>query len=211
MVINDLVSSIPIVVGKIAASTSPRTLVLVAGGSCSGKSHFSRQLQAALAEAGITAALVEQDSYFRDFNDPQIPRDSKSRIIFDHPNSYHNYQLRADIFSLLAGRSVSLPIYDVNTNTRSPGRKLQEPCQVVIVDGLFAISQADILYEDKVRIFIDASSEVRMDRRIARDILYGASKSQIRSAFLERVEPYYKQFVSLQTASADIIVKNDWR
>lgn len=211
MVINDLVSSIPIVVGKIAISSSARTLILAAGGSCSGKTYFSKQLQAALAEAGISSALIEQDSYFRDFNDPMIPRDRKSRILFDHPGSYHNDQLRADISALLAGRSIDVPVYDILTNTRTQKVNVLSPCRVVIVEGLFAISEAEVICEDTIRVFVDASLERRIERRVDRDKQYGVDEHLIRSAFPLMVEIYHQQFVLPQKSKADIIIQNEWR
>ena len=168
-------------------SAARPALVLVAGGSCSGKTHFARALRQHLDEGSSAPAscVLAQDDYFRDLADPAMPRDSAGRPALDSPDAFDAAALRSHIGRLTQGEPVSSPVYDVALNRRVPGRhKRIELAPVVIVEGLHAFNWvADD--HTALRVYIDADEGTRLQRRLDRGCRAGVDDRVTRRMFDE--------------------------
>jgi uridine kinase len=142
-------------------------IVGIAGGTGSGKTTLARRIVAALP-AGH-ALLLQHDDYYRDRS--SLTPAEREVINFDEPAALENDRLAADLTELKAGRPVDAPQYDFATHTRRQATRRLEPCAVVVVEGilLFAVPELRDLFD--LRLFVDTTDEVRLMRRIKRDLL----------------------------------------
>ena len=102
---------------------------------------------------------------------------------------------------------MEVPIYDFTIHTRSEGTVTVEPRDIIILEGLF------ILYDERIRdlidikVFVDTDSDVRIIRRILRDMKERArSLDSIILQYMTTVRPSYINFVEPTKRFADIIV-----
>lgn len=181
-------------------------LVLVSGGSCSGKTTFANTLYQELGASVVT--LLHLDDYFRNINDPVIPKDSRGCPLFDVPDAYCEEEIVQAITDLLNGQTVWVPRYYVPTNMRISGKGVQaKPNKVLVVDGLFAIHFLARRFPFSINVYVRAEPEIRLQRRINRDTTkYHIPRQYVISYFLNTVMRYHTLFVSPQKELAGIIV-----
>lgn len=212
----DLESGVNAVLDRTASNETP-TLVLDAGGTCSGKRFFAELLKEKAFLRGRSVSIIEMDSYFRDIDDPRLPH-AGTFPIFDVPEAYHRDEIRSHVIDLICGRSIRYPKYDIGSNRRVIGEtELMEPGDIIVVDGLFAISELAFLplspYDGKVdilRVFIDASMSVRLNRRIKRDTRqFGIREKRVIEAFTDWLLPLHTENVEPQKNDADMIIINN--
>lgn len=181
-----------------------RPLVVgIAGGTGSGKTTVARKLVEALPDEDCV--LIEHDFYYRD-RSGMSPED-RSRINYDHPDALESKLLAAHLRELRAGIAVSIPIYDFVTHTRSSETRRVEPAPVIIVEGILVFVEEELRAQMDVKIFVDTDADIRVLRRIRRDIeKRGRSFASVRAQYYEYVRPMHLQFVEPSKRWANLIV-----
>lgn len=190
-------------------SVKERTLIVISGGSCSGKSYFAGQLLSELDKLSISASIVHLDNYFKDIDDASLPRNENGGRIFDEPDSYYGLDFIADVTKLIFGKSIRMPVYDKTVCKRIIGGEVDvKPANIIIAEGLFAINMLSGLESArKINIFFDISESVRLNRRIRRDTLrYGVSEDKVRKTFFDKVRPCHLKYVEPQKEKANIVI-----
>lgn len=180
------------------------TLIAIAGASCSGKSYLAESL----SHLGVSM-VVPLDNYFRDRDDPDLPRDESGRMIFDLPDSYLVQQFIRDVYLLLHGQPVMLPQYDKKTNRQlPPGVLIGGNFKIIIAEGLFAISLLGGLKHRMIKVYLDVDQQICLDRRIKRDtVAFGVAPARVEEIYQQKVLPYLRQYVFCQQQQADIIIR----
>jgi uridine kinase len=142
-------------------------LIGIAGGTGSGKTTVATKIVEALPPG--QALLLQQDSYYRDRG--HLDPTARAGINFDEPEALENDRLAGDLRALREGRAVDGPIYDFATHTRRVQTRRLEPAPVVVVEGilLFAVAAVRDLFD--LRLFVDTPDDVRLLRRIKRDLV----------------------------------------
>jgi uridine kinase len=138
----------------------------ICGGTGSGKTTIARSIVDAVGAERVV--LVEQDSYYRNLAD--MPLDERHQANFDHPDSIDSDMLVNHLVRLKQGLTVEMPLYDFVTHTRSDRIETIEPRPVVIVEGILIFSEPRVLDLLDVRVFVDTPDDVRLMRRLRRDI-----------------------------------------
>jgi uridine kinase len=141
-------------------------IIGICGGTGSGKTTIARAIVHAVGRANVV--LVEQDSYYRNLSD--MPLDERHQANFDHPDSIDSDMLVNHLMRLKQGLSVEMPLYDFVTHTRSDDIEVINPKPVVIVEGILIFSETRVLDLLDVRVFVDTPDDVRLMRRLRRDI-----------------------------------------
>ncbi|MFA5359176.1 MAG: hypothetical protein WC310_05180 [Patescibacteria group bacterium] len=183
---------------------SKPALIAIAGCSCSGKSFLAK----ALNEAS-PATILPLDNFFRDIDDPALPRDKNNRHLFEAPESYWKDQYLAAAVALLTGKTVILPTYDLATNKRLPTTgQTVSPNTTIVAEGLYAITFLSALSAPVLKVFLDTDLEICLNRRIARDVpRWNITAEKVREIFFAKVLPYYQMFIAKQKSLADIVIK----
>lgn len=175
----------------------------IAGGSGSGKSTV---LDRIIEEFGShQIAVLDHDSYYFDLT--HLTPQERAGVNFDHPDALDTQLMRHHLDELLAGRVAQKPIYDFNAHTRAEETTPIEPRPVIIVEGILVLAEA-VLYDlMDIRIFVDAAPDVRLMRRIRRDMVErGRSIESILAQYERSVRPMHIQFVEPSKTRADVII-----
>jgi len=178
-------------------------LIGIAGGTGSGKTTVATRIVEALPPG--RALLLQQDSYYRDRS--HLTPAERARINFDEPDAIETERLARDLTALKAGQAVDGPIYDFATHTRLPETRRLEPCTIVVVEGilLFAVEAVRELFD--LRIFVETPDDVRLLRRIARDLTErGRDIASVQRQYLSTVRPMHELHVAPTKHHAHLIV-----
>jgi len=190
-------------------SKKPLT-VAVGGPSGSGKSTFTRNLIENLLAKGVSTTIVEIDDY-RTGNVPIFGDPADDRYNWDHPTVYDTEAVAKDLDLLKANQDIDARQYDfIKWKTNFTGKK--QPAEIVIVDGLYAMSD-EILLRADLSIVVDANIGDCLKRRIERDHF-----SEERSVRWDETEslyyymsvawPTYLEHLAPQHKKADLIINN---
>ena len=108
-----------------------RSLIAIAGGSCSGKTTIAHALAVVLPKP---ATLFSLDAYYRDFAGV-----SHQHINVDVPEALDSDLAISQLRELMNGRSVEQPVYDYASHARLSETTTTLPTPYIIVEGLFAL------------------------------------------------------------------------
>ena len=175
----------------------------IAGGTGSGKSTVAANIAHGLPQESV--ALLDHDSYYK--HHPEMPFEERELLNYDHPDSLDNELLIAHLDALRAGESVQAPKYDFKTHARQESTRHVGPCPVVIVEGILVFVDSRIRDRLDVKVFVDTDADIRVFRRIRRDMeSRGRTFQQVREQYYKSVRPMHLQFVEPSKRWADIII-----
>ena len=183
----------------------PKTSALVigvAGGSGSGKTTVVNLICDHFGQQNILR--IEHDSYYRDLK--QMPFEDRLQQNFDHPASLETDLLIRHLKALLEGYPVQVQ-YDFAEHIRKDVHLEVQPTPVILIDGILIFSEAELRELMDVKIFVDTDDDVRLLRRIQRDI--SERKRDLNSVLLQYetfVRPMHLKFVEPSKRYADLII-----
>jgi len=186
------------------ATSFPKPLVIgIAGGSGSGKSTVARKVAEAITHSSV--AFLDMDAYYRNF--AHLPMEERKRVNWDHPEAFDTELLVSQLRELCAGRSVDKPVYDFVSHTRSAQTQRVHPADVLVLDGILLFVDEELRTLCDVKVFVDADADIRLIRRLKRDVLKrGRTLEEVIAQYLETVHPMHLQFVEPSKRYADVIV-----
>lgn len=175
----------------------------VTGGTGSGKTTVARAIRDAISRDDI--AVIEQDSYYR--AQPNLSWEEKLMVDYDHPFAFDNELLVYHLKELVAGRSIQKPIYDFSVYDRTERTITVEPKPIILVEGIMVLEDKTLREMMDIRIFVDTDPDVRVLRRIMRDIKErGRTLDSVVQQYLTRVKPAHDEFVEPSKKYADVIL-----
>jgi uridine kinase len=178
-------------------------IIGICGGTGSGKTTIARAIVDAVGAKKVV--LVEQDSYYRNLAD--MPLDERQQANFDHPDSIDSDMLVNHLMRLKQGLQVEMPLYDFRTHTRSDKIEIIEPKPVIIVEGILIFAEPRVLDLLDVRVFVDTPDDVRLMRRLRRDITErGRTFERTLDQYARTIRPMHFEFVEPSKRHADIII-----
>src|SRR3954470_21233839 len=178
-------------------------IIGIAGGSGSGKSTVARNVAQALHTESV--AFIDMDAYYLDH--AHLSLDERRKINWDHPDAFDWELLVGQLGRLAAGESIEKPVYDFVTHTRAATTVVVPPAQVVVIDGILLFSDPRVRDVCDVKVFVDADADIRLIRRIRRDIKKrGRPLDEIIEQYLTTVQPMHLEFVEPSKRYADVIV-----
>lgn len=175
----------------------------IAGGTASGKTTVARKLVERVK--GRPVAFLDQDSYYRDLSDLSL--EERREVNFDHPDAFDTELLVAQIEQLRAGKAIEKPVYSFTASVREARTVRVEPAELVVVEGILVLAIDAIRKLLDIKIFVDAEDDVRIIRRLTRDIKErGRDFDHIVQQYFRSVRPMHYGFVEPSKRYADIIV-----
>jgi len=181
-------------------------VIAIGGGTASGKSTLAHQLvkNATQKKAGILLL----DSYYR--SQDHIPLEERANTNYDHPDSFEVELLLRHLSFLKSGESAEIPVYDYATHTRVDRTVEFLPRAIVIVEGILALYWEELREVSDMKIFIDAPDELRLERRIKRDIAErGRTRESVLMQWESTVVPMHNEYCEPTKRFADKVIAQD--
>ena len=174
----------------------------IAGGTGSGKTTLTRRLK---EQFGDAVSVVYHDNYYR--KNDHLTYEERCRLNYDHPDAFDTQLMVEHIQALRRGETVQCPTYDYTVHNRAAATVELTPTSVILVEGILIFENQALRDLMDVKIFVDTDADVRILRRITRDVLErGRSLESVVEQYLTTVKPMHEQFVEPSKRYADIVV-----
>jgi uridine kinase len=175
------------------------------GPSGSGKTTFCRNICESLRTKKARVCVISCDSYYK-----SMPRDQDpSKYNFDEPKAV-DFKLLADhLCALKRGERVQIPVYCFETHKRTSkvDDVFGEDVDVVLVEGIFALCNKDVLKELDLKVFVKEDLDVCLARRTVRDVMERGRKAEhVMSRYTTFVKPAFHLHIEPSSSHADIII-----
>lgn len=178
-------------------------IIGVAGGTGSGKTTVSRNIQATVGPQRI--AYVEHDSYYKDHS--HLSPEERDRCNYDHPDSLDTPLLIRHLHQLCAWQPIDVPIYDFAIHSRTVHTYRVEPAPVILLEGILILNEKALRDLMDMRLYVDTAADIRFIRRLHRDSEErGRTLDSVVNQYLTTVRPMHLEFVEPSKRYADIII-----
>ncbi|MBV7391387.1 uridine kinase [Enterococcus alishanensis] len=183
-------------------STRP-IIIGVTGGSGSGKTSVSRAIYNHFPDHSIM--MLEHDSYYKDQS--HLSFEERLKTNYDHPFAFDTDLLITHLEKLLKYEAIEVPVYDYVNHTRSEATIVEEPKEVIILEGILILEDERLRDLMDIKIYVDTDDDIRIIRRIKRDMEErGRTLDSVIGQYLGVVKPMYHQFIEPTKRYSDIIV-----
>uniref|UniRef100_A0A674MSJ7 Uridine-cytidine kinase n=1 Tax=Takifugu rubripes TaxID=31033 RepID=A0A674MSJ7_TAKRU len=175
------------------------------GGSASGKTTVARKIIEALDVPWVV--LLSMDSFYKVLSAEEQIRAASNDYNFDHPDAFDFDLLTDTLRKLKQGKSVKIPVYDFTTHGRQKEWKTVYGASVIIFEGIMAFTDKKLLQLLDMKIFVDTDSDIRLVRRLRRDITErGRDIDGVIKQYNKFVKPAFEQYIEPTMRLADIVV-----
>ena len=174
----------------------------IAGGSGSGKTTLMKNL---VQKFGDAVTVVSHDNYYRRHD--ELTYEERCLINYDEPAAFETDLMARHLEKLRRGEAIDCPVYDFTRHNRSDETIRIVPKRVIIVEGILIFENEQLRDLMDVRIFVDTDADVRLCRRILRDVSErGRSLESVLSQYQTTVKPMHEMYVEPSKKYANIIV-----
>ena len=181
-------------------------LVLVGGGTASGKTYVINEVCKHIGTDNVCHLSI--DDYYKDQSN--IPLEERRKQNYDHPKAFDWKLINSQLLDLKNNKSILKPTYDYTIHTRSEITELVEPKKLIIVEGIMALVNKNVRSLADLTIFINATRERRLLRRLSRDqVERKRTFDSIVEQYFTTVQPMYEEIIGPSSYYADILVNND--
>lgn len=178
-------------------------LIGIAGGTGSGKSTVASEIYKCIPDESI--AIIEQDSYYNDQS--HLTFEERVKTNYDHPNAFDTKLLMQHLSDLTEGKAIEKPIYDFEKHNRKKETIRVESKDIIILEGIMILAEQELRDMLDIKIFVDTDADLRIIRRIQRDIEErGRTIDSVINQYVNVVRPMHLQFVEPNKRYADIII-----
>lgn len=178
-------------------------IIGIAGGSGSGKSTVTNELVSMIDSNKVT--IIEEDSYYKDQSN--LAFEQRVKTNYDHPFAFDHELLIEHLERLKNNEIIEKPIYDYEVHNRKKVFEEVKPKEVIILEGILILNEEKIRNLLDIKVFVDTDSDVRIIRRILRDMKErGRSLDSVILQYMSTVRPAHLQFIEPSKRYADIII-----
>jgi uridine kinase len=175
----------------------------LAGGSGSGKSTVLARIVEACGPSQI--AVLDHDAYYRDHSD--LTPEARAEVNYDHPDALETELLIRHLDRLQSDEPVQKPIYDFTAHRRLEETKRVVPRPIILVEGILVLAEGELAERMDIKIYVDTADDVRLMRRLRRDITErGRDVEAVLRQYERTVRPMHLEFVEPSKRKADVII-----
>ncbi|KAK9532391.1 hypothetical protein VZT92_009774 [Zoarces viviparus] len=186
-------------------------LIGVSGGTASGKSTVCAKIMELLGQNKVDrrqrkVAIISQDSFYRVLTPEQKAKALKGQYNFDHPEAFDTELMYTTLKDIGEGKVVEVPTYDFVTHSRLEDRIKVYPADVVLFEGILVFYPQTVRDMFHMKLFVDTDSDVRLSRRVLRDMTRGRDLEQILTQYTTFVKPAFEEFCLPTKKYVDVII-----
>ena len=175
----------------------------ITGGSGSGKTSVTKKIHEVFE--GHSVVVIEQDDYYKDQS--HLVFEERLQTNYDHPLAFDTDLLIEHIEQLINRQGIEKPTYDYTLHTRSEETVFVDSQDVIILEGILVLEDERLRDLMDIKLFVDTDSDIRIIRRIQRDIHdRGRTVDSVIEQYLSVVRPMHNQFIEPTKKYANIII-----
>jgi len=174
----------------------------IAGGTGSGKTTLMNNLIEKFSE---DVTILSHDNYYKRHD--ELTYEERCKLNYDEPAALETDLMARHLDKLRNGEAIDCPVYDFTRHNRSNQTIRIVPKKVIIVEGILIFENKELRDLMDVRIFVDTDADVRLCRRILRDVeKRGRSLESVLTQYQTTVKPMHEMYVEPSKKHANIIV-----
>ena len=174
----------------------------IAGGTGSGKTTLMNNIIEKFSE---NVTVLSHDNYYRRHD--ELTYEERCKLNYDEPAALETDLMARHLDKLRQGEAIDCPVYDFTQHNRSDETVRIVPRKVIIVEGILIFENRELRDLMDVRIFVDTDADVRLCRRILRDVSRrGRSLESVLSQYQTTVKPMHEMYVEPSKKFANLIV-----
>ena len=174
----------------------------IAGGTGSGKTTLMNNL---IKEFSEDVTILSHDNYYKRHD--ELTYEERCQLNYDEPAALETDLMAKHLDELRHGRAIDCPVYDFTVHNRSNDTIHLVPKKVIIVEGILIFENKQLRDLMDIRIFVDTDNDVRLCRRILRDVRErGRTLESVVTQYLDTVKPMHEMYVEPSKKYANIIV-----
>ena len=174
----------------------------IAGGSGSGKTTLMKNL---VERFGDAVTVLSHDNYYKRHD--ELTYEERCLINYDEPAAFETELMAAHLDSLRHGQAIDCPVYDYTVHNRSDETVHIVPKPVIIVEGILIFADEALRELMDIRIFVDTDDDVRLCRRIKRDVnKRGRTLESVLTQYQQTVKPMHEKYVEPSKKHANLVV-----
>ena len=179
----------------------------IAGGTGSGKTTLMDNL---VSRFGDQVTVLSHDNYYHRRDD--MTMEERSKVNYDEPAALETDLMVRHLDALRRGEAIECPVYDFSQHNRSDRTTTIVPKKVIIVEGILIFENEDLRNLMDIRIFVDTDADVRLCRRIARDVgERGRTLESVLDQYQTTVKPMHEKYVEPSKKYANLVVPEGGR
>lgn len=179
-------------------------IIGIAGGSASGKTSIAKRLKKEF-EDRQSVVIIRLDDYYK--NQDHLPMEERVKTNYDHPFAFDMDLLISHLDALTNGQAIEKPTYDYVNHTRAKETETIQPCNVIVLEGLFVLEDEKLRSRLHMKIFVDTDADIRFIRRLKRDVRdRGRTLESVVEQYTQTVRVMHNLFIEPSRRYADIII-----
>lgn len=174
----------------------------IAGGTGSGKTTLMNNLISQFADV---VTILSHDNYYKRHD--ELTYEQRCLLNYDEPDALETDLMARHLDQLRQGQPIDCPVYDFTLHNRLDKTIRIVPKKVIIVEGILIFENKELRDLMDIRIFVDTDADVRLCRRIKRDVTKrGRTLESVLNQYLQTVKPMHEKYVEPSKKYADLVV-----
>ncbi|MBO5049776.1 MAG: uridine kinase [Oscillospiraceae bacterium] len=174
----------------------------IAGGSGSGKTTLTKKL---IEKFGDNITVLSHDNYYKRHD--ELTYEQRAQLNYDEPEALDTSLMVYQLDQLRHGQAIDCPLYDFTQHNRSNETIRINPERVILVEGIMIFASEELRNLMDIRIFVDTDADIRLCRRIKRDVTKrGRSLESVIAQYKATVKPMHEKHVEPSKKYADLVV-----
>ena len=174
----------------------------IAGGTGSGKTTLMNNIMTRF-EGMVT--VLSHDNYYKRHD--ELTFEERSGLNYDEPDAIETSLMVEHLMQLRDGQAIDCPVYDFTRHNRSDETIRLEPKPVIIVEGILIFENEPLRNLMDIRLFVDTDADVRLCRRIKRDVTKrGRTLESVLAQYQATVKPMHEKYVEPSKKYANLVI-----
>ena len=174
----------------------------IAGGTGSGKTTLMKNL---IARFQGDVTVLSHDNYYKRHD--ELTYEQRCVLNYDEPAALETDLMARHLDALRRGEAIDCPVYDFTVHNRSDETVRIVPKTVIIVEGILIFENEPLRELMDIRIFVDTDADVRLCRRIKRDVnKRGRTLESVLEQYQQTVKPMHEKYVEPSKRFAHIVI-----